>query len=378
MHPTSEQELAEAIRDARGPLYIRGGGTRSLGAVEGDMLATGGLSGITLYEPGALTLVVQAGTPLATVEAALAAENQRLPFEVPDMRVLRGSQGNSTIGGVVADNASGPRRVQVGACRDSLIGIRMVNGRGSVIKNGGRVMKNVTGYDLVKLMAGSRGTLGVLTEVSFKLQARPEAEATLRITGLASDVALAILRRCLGSPYDVSGAAHVDAGATVADTLTLIRIEGLAGSVAYRAGELARLTGDCDVVADEESAALWRDVRDAAPFASMPGAVWRLSVTPGKAMVVPDALSGAGIPHRRLWDWGGGRLWILAGPDAASHAADTIRTAVAGIGHATLVRPVAGMANDAGEATEPATIAALSRGLRTAFDPRGIFNQIKA
>jgi glycolate oxidase FAD binding subunit len=373
LRPQSEAELADAVKAAQAPLAIRGGGTRMPQVTHDAVLETAGLRGITLYEPGALTLVVQAGTPLMDVEAALAAENQRLPFEVPDMRAVFGRSGVSTIGGVVADNASGPRRVQVGACRDSLIGIRMVDGRGTVIKNGGRVMKNVTGYDLVKLMAGSRGTLGVLTEVAFKVQAMPEAEATLRISGLGPAAALAILRRAMGSPYDVSGAAHLDVGRTVADTQTLIRVEGLAGSVAYRSSELARLIGDCEVVEAGASAALWREVRDAAPFAPMPGAVWRLSVTPAKAMVVPDALSTAGIAHRRIWDWGGGRLWILAGPAAT----DTIKAAVAGIGHATLIRPVAGMAMDAREAAEPAGIAVLSQGLRAAFDPRGIFNQIK-
>jgi glycolate oxidase FAD binding subunit len=288
------------------------------------------------------------------------------------LRALLGRDGVSTIGGVVADNASGPRRVQAGACRDSLIGIRMVDGRGTIIKNGGRVMKNVTGYDLVKLMAGSRGTLGVLTEVAFKLQAVPEAEATLVARGLQPDAALANLRRALASPYDVSGAAHLDVGRTVADAQTLIRVEGLAGSVAYRARALADMIGDCKIVEAQESAALWRQVRDVTPFVAMPGAVWRLSVTPGKAMVVPEALSAVGIAHRTIWDWGGGRLWILAGPPAA----DAIKAAVAGIGHATLIRPLPDMANDAGEAPEPAGVALLSRGLRAAFDPRGIFNPI--
>jgi glycolate oxidase FAD binding subunit len=369
VRPANETELAQMIRAAKGPVVIQGGGTRMVAEPVGEVLETGGLNGISVYEPGALTLVAQAGTPLAVVEATLAAENQRLPFEVPDMRALLGRNGASTIGGVVADNASGPRRVQAGACRDSLIGIRMVDGRGTVIKNGGRVMKNVTGYDLVKLMAGSRGTLGVLTEVSFKLQAIPEAEATLVVPGHAPETALATLRRVLASPYDISGAAHLAVGRTVADAQTLIRIEGLAGSVAYRARELSRLVGDCKVVEAGESAALWRRVRDVEPFAGASGAVWRLSVIPGKAMVVPAALSAAGIPHRTIWDWGGGRIWILA--DAP--AADTISMAVAGIGHATLVRPMPGMAANAGEQPEPAGVAALSQGLRAAFDPRGLF-----
>ncbi len=158
MRPESEAELAEMLRRAEAPVVVRGGGTRGVGRPgTGEVLETGGLSGITLYEPGALTLVAGAGTPLAEIEAALAAEGQRLPFEPGDMRGLLGGEGRSTIGGVVAANASGPRRLQAGACRDSLIGVRFVDGAGVVVKNGGRVMKNVTGYDLVKLMAGSLG-----------------------------------------------------------------------------------------------------------------------------------------------------------------------------------------------------------------------------
>ncbi len=173
MRPLGEAELAEMVAGARGPLLVRGGGTRAVGLAAGEVLETGGLSGVELYEPGALTLVVRAGTPLAEVERVLAGERQRLAFEPPDLRRLLGREGVSTIGGVVAANASGPRRVQVGACRDAALGVRFVDGRGAVVKNGGRVMKNVTGYDLVKLMAGSQGVLGVLTEVAFKVQAMP-------------------------------------------------------------------------------------------------------------------------------------------------------------------------------------------------------------
>jgi len=230
LRPTSESDLAEAIRTTQSPLAIRGGGTRPIGRPQpGAVLETGGLSGITLYEPGALTLVAGAGTPLAEVEAALAAENQRLPFEPMDHRGLLGTTGTPTLGGMVAANASGPRRVQAGACRDSLIGVRFVDGTGSIIKNGGRVMKNVTGYDLVKLMAGSWGTLGVLTEVSFKLLPAPESAATLTWQGLDAASALRLMAEALGTPWEVNGAAHLP------DQRTLLRVEGFASSVAYRA-----------------------------------------------------------------------------------------------------------------------------------------------
>jgi glycolate oxidase FAD binding subunit len=319
------------------------------------------LTGITLYEPGALTLVARAGTPLAAIDAVLAAERQRLAFEVPDMRGLLHRDGVSTIGGVVASNASGPRRVQVGACRDALLGVRFVDGRGDAIKNGGRVMKNVTGYDLVKLLAGSHGTLGVLTEVSFKVQAVPEVEATL-LCDLDVGSGLAALRAALGSPYDVTGAAYAEGRA-------MIRLEGLAGSVAYRRQALAGLLGGgWDVVEAAESAALWRHLRDVTAFADHAGAVWKLSVKPSDAAGIVAALAPLGM--QAIYDWGGGLVWLcVPGDDAGA-----VRAAVAARGgHATLVRGLAGMAA-AIFPPEPAGVAALTTGLRAQFDPRGILN----
>ena len=351
MRPVSEAELAEAVRGANGPLRIAGGGTRAIGVGAGEVLETCGLAGVSLYEPGALTLVAAAGTTMAEIEAVLAAEGQRLGFEVPDFRAVFGRDGASTLGGVVATNASGPRRVQGGACRDALLGVRFVDGQGTVIKNGGRVMKNVTGYDLVKLLAGSWGTLGVLTEVAFRVQALPEAEATLVGFG-----GVAAMTRAMGSPYDVSGAA-------VLRGQTLVRVEGLAGSVAYRVGALrAVLGGDWQLVEGAQSASLWRDVRDVAPFVGKPGAVWRCSVRASDAEAVVAELAEwqPGV----VMDWAGGLVWLLLDPRA------DVRTVVAKLGgHATCLRGTA-----AAFAPEPAGVAALSRALRARFDPRGILN----
>ncbi len=365
MQPDSEVALAEIVRGADGSVVVRGGGTRVVGMPKGVLLQTGALRGITLYEPGALTLVVRAGTPLTEVESALAAERQRLAFEVPDMRGLLGRLGVSTIGGVVAANASGPRRIQAGACRDSLLGVRFVDGAGRIIKNGGRVMKNVTGLDLTKLMAGSHGTLGVLTEASFRVQAVPEAEATLVVPVADAAAGVAVLSQALGSPYDVTGAAW--------DGRALVRIEGMAGSVAYRAQALKALIGGA-IVSDGASAALWCAVRDVQPLQGVGGAIWRVSVKPTDGPKVLATLAealgkmGTDVPH--LLDWGGGLLWIAL-PDevAISHS---LRQTVARLGgHATRLR---GTADVADFHPEPATVAALTRALRQQFDPRGLFN----
>ena len=369
LSPVDERELSEAVAGAEGPLRIVGGGTRPVGRpVSGEVLSTRGLSGIELYEPGALTIVARAGTPLAEVEAALAAENQRLPFEPMDMRGLLGTRGEPTIGGVVAANASGPRRIQAGACRDSLIGVRFVDGRGTVLKNGGRVMKNVTGYDLVKLLAGSYGTLGVVSEVSFKVLPGIETRACVLLNGLSNGDAVAAMAKALGSPYEVSGAAHTPAGID-GHPVTMLRLEGFADSVAYRAGKLKELLaafGDISVETDPERVqAGWTWVRDVETFQGREGDVWRISVKPS---------DGPGIAARAggdvLFDWGGGLVWALTAPgsDLRAELGDFA-------GHATLIR--------ASEETrarlsvfqpEPAPVAALAEGLRRQFDPKGILN----
>ncbi|SEQ73952.1 glycolate oxidase subunit GlcE [Thalassovita taeanensis] len=377
MRPESEAELAEIVAGAKGPLVVRGGGTRAFGApVMGEVVETAALSGVVLHEPGALTLVVKAGTPVAEVEAVLAAEGQRLPFEPMDHRALLGTRGAPTMGGMVAANVSGPRRVQVGACRDFLLGVRFVDGAGRVLKNGGRVMKNVTGYDLVKLMAGSHGTLGVLTELSFKVLAVPQAEVTLVGRGQDAATGVRVLSAALGSPYDVSGAAHLEAGVAEDASQTRVRLEGLAGSVAYRRDAL--LKGACagfEVVEGMESAALWREVRDVTPFAAREGAVWRLSVKPSDAPGLTAAVRAQGIAAQAIYDWGGGLIWLLV--DEVGDAGATIlrqQVAVLG-GHATLVRGSEALRRVVPVfQPEPAPVAALTRALRGKFDPRGILN----
>lgn len=366
MIPNTEAEVAEIICSADGPLRIEGGGTRSgWWPASGARLRTAGLSGITLHEPGALTLVAKAGTPVCEVRAALRAENQRLAFEPMDHRALLGTTGEPTIGGVVAGNVSGPRRIAVGAARDFMLGVRVVDGAGRILKNGGRVMKNVTGYDLVRLMTGSHGTLGVLSEVSLKVLPDVESAATLTLSGLSDRQAVEALSAALGSPFEVTGAAHdPEAGKT------RLRIEGFADSVTYRAGRLQeRLApfGPVEVQEGKEATAeTWAAIRDVTDFADRAGDVWRLSVKPSDA---PALVARSGADTVR-YDWGGGLVWLLmpAGADLRANLSHFQ-------GHATLIR--------AGEATRRAlpvfqpenpVLARLSAGLRSKFDPRGILN----
>ena len=361
MIPESEAELADLVAGLNHPVRIAGGGTRGITGPE-TTIETSALSGITLYEPGALTLVARAGTPVAEIEAALEAEGQQLAFEPMDHRGLLGTSGEPTIGGVVAANISGSRRIQAGACRDFLLGVRYVDGMGQVVKNGGRVMKNVTGYDLVKLMAGSWGTLGVLTEVSLKVLPKPEATSTLTIGVSGLESAIQALSLALKSPFEVSGAAYDPRRGRA-----MLRVEGFADSVAYRVNELRQALagfGEIDEVAD--SADLWRAFRDVHAFHDLVGDVWRLSVKPSDA---PDIV-GRLEADQTQFDWGGGLIWALV-----PQGTDLRERLGTFDGHATLVRADAGTVEALGRfQPEDAGIAALTKGIRQKFDPRGVFD----
>lgn len=357
--PQSEAELCDVIR-AGGPFVIEGGGTRRIGLAQGEALSTRALTGVSLYEPGALTLVVKAGTRLSEIAALLASENQRLAFEVPDMRGLLGRDGESTIGGVVAANASGPRRVALGACRDFCLGVRYVDGRGQVVKNGGRVMKNVTGLDLVKLMAGSHGTLGVITEVSLKVQPLPETVVTLKVPQCEALDAVGIMSDILGQPFDLTGAAW--SGSTV-----FLRLEGIETALEYRIGRIrARLGRDVEELWGAAlSDPIWQALRDVERFHERAGDVWQLSVRPSDAVALVEAI----CPEDVIYDWGGNRLWLLT-------AEGTDVRAKMHRGHATLVRASDGTKARLGVFhAQSAAIERVSAGLRHKFDPEGKFNR---
>jgi glycolate oxidase FAD binding subunit len=390
--PAEEAGIAAAVaaaHAARAPLAIEGRGTKRamLRPVQAARtLSTRNLTGITLHRPSELVISARAGTPLPEIEAALAEKGQMLAPEPPDTRALfgeapggarYGSGEPATIGGIVATNLSGPRRISAGAIRDHLLGIRFVNGAGEVIRSGGRVLKNVTGLDLCKLLCGSHGTLGVLTEVTLKVL--PIAETSASIGVRVPDIATGVqaLSAGLGSPYGVTGAALVPAfcgPGGPATHVAFLRLEDFAESVAYRGAKLREALarfGDVRVLEREESAALWQAIRDADPLGVAPEeAVWRVSVRPSAGVAVAEAMRAAGA--RCLLDWGGGLVWIAGPATEAMHGAVV---AAAGPGSFMLFRaPEPLRAAVAVIPPEPPALAAIGARVKAALDPAGVFN----
>lgn len=383
LNPQDEAQLAEMIAQAyadKTSLRITGGGTRlSLGGLVNAQkpLSLTALNGVTLYDAGALTLVAKSGTPYAEIEAMLAAEGQRLAFEPMDHRAIFGTSGvptigAPTIGAIAACNISGSRRIQAGACRDALIGVRFVNGCGEIIKNGGRVMKNVTGLDLVKLMAGSFGTLGVLSEVAFKTLPSPERQATLCIHDHNVSQAVRCLSIGLTSPFEVTGAAYI-----AAQQQSLLRVEGFDSQVTYRLKKLTALIGtehEITIIEGDENAALWQNIRNVEAFGQNQQPLWRLSVKASDAPQIVTILTEQ-TQAEILLDWGGGLIWAQL-PEVNNSHAQTIRNTIAKFGgHATLVRASDGIKAQTPVFQPQATgVAKLSERLRQKFDPANILN----
>jgi glycolate oxidase FAD binding subunit len=386
--PTSEAQAVAAVQaalSAKTPLRLAGGGTRAalgrpVAAAKG--LSSAKLSGITLYEPAEMVIGAKSGTPLAEIEAALAEKGQMLAFEPMDHRALLGSSGTPTIGAIAAGNFSGPRRIAAGGARDSLIGVRYVNGRGEAIKNGGRVMKNVTGLDLVKFQAGAFGTLGFLTEVIFRVVPRAPSAAVLVIEGLEDARAIDAMSTALTSPYEVTGAAHLPAdvggGRSSGGTaLTLLRIEGFAESISYRTRALRHMLagfGAATTLDAEEGAAAFADLRDGKPLAAQDAAVWRLSVKPGLGAQAVAAIRTQ-RSARAYYDWGGGLIWLATGLEGDAGASAIRAAAKAAEGYATLIRaPESLRVVVPVFEPETAALAALTKRVKAASDPEGIFN----
>ncbi len=378
--PRDAKELRQAVEWALNEgttLDVRGSGAKlALGKpmVCDQVLDLSGLSGVIDYAPEELVMTLRAGTPLKDVEALLAQRNQMLAFEPPDLGPLLGRPaGEGTLVGAVMGNLAGPRRLSAGAARDHLLGFNGVNGRGESFKSGGKVMKNVTGYDLSKVLAGSWGTLAVLDEVSVKVLPAPDQTRTLLLLGLTDEAAVQAMCAAMGSPHEVSGAAHLPGK-------TALRIEGVAPSVEARLKGLRELLADSGARMEElgtlESRTFWHEVRDVVPLkAAANDVVWKISCPPTEGPAIVARVRVERRAAEAFYDWSGGMIW-LALPASADADHVLVRNAIgASGGHATLIR-----APEAVRAAVPVfqpqspALAALSARVKESFDPKGLFN----
>lgn len=382
--PQDTRQVEDAVKWAAAeeqPLEIVGHGSkRKLGrpVQAAHVLDLSDLTGVESYEPAELVLTVKAGTAIAEVEKLVGDNGQELSFEPMDYGPLLGEEpGRGTLGGVLAANLSGPRRIKAGAARDHVLGMEAVSGRGEIFNSGGKVVKNVTGYDLPRALCGSFGTLAVATTVTLKVNPKPETSATFLLAGLKEADAIDALCRAMGSSAEVSGAAHLPGGIDGEVGKTVLRLEGFETSVGYRFKSLEKLLAEFGAparLAEAESGKLWRNIRDVVPFASAHTPVWRMSVAPASGPMLVERLK-AGFDMRAFFDWSGGLVWLSC-DDGEIHDVE-IRAALeeTGGGHATLVR-----ADPSVRSTvpvfqpQPGPLAALSRRLKEQFDAKGILN----
>ncbi|HVY59678.1 MAG TPA: FAD-binding protein [Xanthobacteraceae bacterium] len=385
-----EAAIGKALAEGTALEIVGHGSKRDLGrpAQSDATLDLSALKGVTLYEPAELVLSARAGTPLAEIETLIAPHGQELAFEPMDYGPLLGTApGRGTIGGVLAINASGPRRIKAGAARDHFLGFTAVSGRGETFKSGGRVVKNVTGYDLSKLLAGSWGTLAAMTDVTLKVLPRAETEQTVVVEGLDEAAAVRALTAAMAAPCDVSGAAHVPGALTAGlapdvpagRAATVLRLEGVAPSIAQRRSvleDVLRPFGPLGILEGPKSRALWRAIRDVVPLAAAGPLgehhVWRISTAPTRGAELAR-LIGQKAEIETLYDWAGGLLWLAARPDQGDVAA-IVRGAVRACGgHARLIRaPAAVRAAADGFDPQDEVLAALTRRVKAAFDPCGV------
>jgi glycolate oxidase FAD binding subunit len=390
--PKSAAEVAEAVRWALEggiPLEISGTGTkrdfgRPVQAAHGLDLSA--LDGIIAYEPEELVLTAHANTGMHALAQTLAARGQQLAFEPPDWGTLLGKPGGGgTLAGVLSCGLAGPRRIKAGSARDHLLGLQAVNGRAELFRAGGKVVKNVTGYDLPKLVAGAFGTLVALTEVTVKVLPAPERTQTLLLMGLDAPLALAAMTKAFRSPYEVSGAAHlpnavaqnsaVAAIAGAGQAVTAIRVEGFGPSVAARVAVLRDALRAELILDDAESVVLWREIANVDYFAAdQAPQVWRLSVPPADAARVAEMLS-ASLDAALFFDWAGGLIWAAVTAAEGEDVSAAVRAAIPASGHATLVRASATLrAASAVFPPLPDPLLNLNRRVKASFDPRGLFN----
>lgn len=386
------QSMLAQLREQRIPVEIIGAGTkRGVGrpVAANVAITTAGLRGITLYESTELVMSARAGTPVSQIEVELASRGQMLAFEPIDLGpALGGHAGLQTIGAVFASNLSGARRIAAGAARDHLIGVKAISGRGEIFKAGGRVMKNVTGYDVSRGLAGSWGTLAVLTEVTFKVLPIPDDVATLIYPGLTDDLAVELMCAAMGLPFEVTGTVHLSAGlvprirheqlAAQKKPLTALRIENFTKSVAYRKGRLTEALREFGKPMEldlESSLRFWGEMRRLSVMPYDPkNYLWRISTTP-KAAADLVLMVKRHMPADVFYDWSGGLIWLETPASADAGAADIRRAVAIYGGHATLIRadnPVRHTV-DVFQPLNPA-LEQITRGLKAAFDPDGLLN----
>ena len=358
-------ELTDRIKAAaaaRTPLRLRGGGTKDFYAqsLQGDILDLRTLAGVTSYEPSELVVTAGAGTPLAELEALLAKQGQCLPFEPPHY-----SPGG-TVGGMVAAGLSGPARASAGAVRDFMLGVRFINGQGEHLTFGGQVMKNVAGYDVSRLMAGSMGTLGVITEVSLKVLPVAPAEATLRFD-CSQAQALQWLHAWGGQPLPLNASCWLHEEGSDTGTLYL-RLRGAVAAVQAACHTLGKQAG-ATLEEPDQVAADWMDCRNQ----QLPWFRARKSTQDLWRLSVPQTAPVLDLPESPLIEWHGGQRWVRAD---AKHADQLRQAARETGGHATLF--IAAYAHDTGavarfDALKP-PLDRIHRQLKAQFDPAGIFN----
>ena len=373
LKPADQKDLIEIIAAGQ-PLELIGRGTkRAMGrpVQAAETLDLSRFTGVEIYEPDELILAAGAATPLADIERLLAQRGQQLAFEPPDYARLLGSAHAGTIGGALACNLSGPRRLKAGAARDHILEVKGVTGRGDALNGGARVVKNVTGYDLPKLMASSWGTLAALTTITFKVLPAAETEETVVLHGLDDETAMHAMSAAMQSSCEVAGAAHLPH-----TKQTILRLEGIPVSIAYRREKLLAILkafGDCSTFAETESRKIWIAIRDVHPLADgFTRAVWKLSVAPMVGAGVLAAIKTQ-CDARGFYDWAGGLIWLDC-PAEGDAGAAIVRAAV-GPGHATLVRaPEALRASIDVFHPQAAALAALAARVKDAFDPQHILN----
>ncbi|MEM6497327.1 MAG: FAD-binding protein [Pseudomonadota bacterium] len=394
MRPAADWELARFLREATQtqlPVEILGGGSkRNAGrsGIERTLIVTHVFRGIRMYEPTELVMSAESRTLLVDIEHELLQRGQMLAFEPVDLGPILGKEaGLSTIGGVISTDIAGSRRIAAGAARDHLLGVKAVSGSGEIFQSGGRVLKNVTGYDLARLVCGSWGTLAALTEVTFKVLPRAEETATLVIVGLSNEIAVEALCSAMNSPYEVSGAVHLEANVVsqiwneefraAGNSVTAIRLENFSRFLPRRIDKLKeqlKLYGEIHVAGDDVSRAFWSELQQLSVLQNSDRPVWRVSTLPKCGAEVVAGVQRY-MSADAYFDWSGGLIWLTV-PESADAGSTDIRRVLATYGgHATLVRAASEVRSSI-EVFHPMDHGTerITRGLKQVFDPAGILN----